>query len=111
MQELRVTYAQRAEQGVEALRTLGRIAFPLALGTAIVTMSGAFAVADIERVERALSTAAQCMTVGLVTAVFCRVSVAVVSRQAAGRMREIAVVCRGLMAVLAPGASGAPTQA
>ena len=111
VEELRDAYAQRAQSGIEALRALGRMAFPLALGTAIVSMSSAFADSDIERVERALSTALQCFTLGLTAAVFCRASAALVSRQAEARMREIAAVCRGLMAALASGARGAPTQA
>lgn len=111
IEELRDAYAQRAQAGIEALRALGRMAFPLALGTAIVSMSSAFVGADLEQVERALSTALQCFTVGLTSAVFCRVSAALVSRQSEARMREIAAVCRGLMAVLSPSARGAPMQA
>lgn len=95
VEELRASYAERAGQGLEALRALSRMSFPLALGTAIFTMSGAFAEADLSRVEQALSGALQCMTVGVMTAVFCRASAVIVSRQGAARMKEIAVVCRG----------------
>jgi hypothetical protein len=111
VEELRVTYAQRAGQGLEALRALGRMSFPLALAAAIVTMSGAFAAADVTRVEQALSTALQCLIVGAVSTVFCRVSTGIVSRQGAARMREIAGVCRGAMEALAEGARSAPTRA
>jgi hypothetical protein len=100
VEELRVSYAQRAGQGLEALRALSRMSFPLALGMAIVTMSGAFAAADATRVEHALSGALQCMTVGVMTAVFCRASAAIVSRQGAARMKEISVVCRGTLEAL-----------
>jgi hypothetical protein len=110
VEELRVTYAQRAGQGLETLRALSRLSFPLALAAAIVTMSGAFGGADVTRVELALSTALQCLIVAVVTAVFCRVSAAMVSRQGAARMREIALVCRGTMTALAAGARSAPTQ-
>ena len=111
VEELRVAYAQRAGQGLEALRALGRMSFPLALGAAIVTMSGAFVAADVTRVEQALSTALQCMIVGVMSAVFCRASAAIVSRQGAARMREIAVVCRGTVDALTEGTRSAPTQA
>jgi hypothetical protein len=111
VEELRVTYAERAGQGLEALRALSRLSFPLALGAAIMTMSGAFVAADVTHVEQALSTALQCLIVAVMTAVFCRVSAAVVSRQGAARMREIALVCRGTMAALAAGAGSTPTQA
>ena len=111
VEELRVRYAQRAGQGLEALRALSRMSFPLALGTAIVTMSGAFAAADVTRVEQALSGALQCMTVGVMTAVFCRASAVIVSRQGAARMKEIAVVCRGTVDALADAARPASTQA
>jgi hypothetical protein len=111
VEELRVSYAQRAGQGLEALRALSRLSFPLALGAAIMTMSGAFVAADVTRVEQALSTALQCLIVAVMTAVFCRVGAAIVSRQGAARMREIAVVCRGMMeALAAAGARSAPTQ-
>jgi hypothetical protein len=111
VEELRASYAQRAGQGLEALRALSRMSFPLALGTAIVTMSGAFAAADVARVEQALSGALQCMTVGVMTAVFCRASAVVVSRQGAARMKEIAAVCRGTIDALADAARPAATQA
>ncbi|HET8937360.1 MAG TPA: hypothetical protein VFN67_28150 [Polyangiales bacterium] len=107
VEELRITYTQRAGAGVEALRALGRMAFPLALATAIVSMSSAFVGADLEQVERALSTALQCFIVGLTSAVFCRASTAVVSRQGEARLREIAAVCRGLVAALSSTARGA----
>lgn len=111
VEELRVSYAARASQGLGALRALSRMSFPLALGTAIATMSGAFAAADVTRVETALSGALQCMTVGVMTAMFCRASVALVSRQGAARMKEITAVCRGTMDALAEAARPAPTQA
>lgn len=97
IEELRISYAQRAGQGLYALRALSRMSFPLALGSAIVTLSGAFAEAEVARVERALSGALECLIVGAMTAVFCRVSAALVSRQGAARMREISTVCRGML--------------
>jgi hypothetical protein len=111
VEELRASYAQRAGQGLEALRALSRMSFPLALGAAIFTMSGAFAAADVTRVEQALSGALQCMTVGVMTAMFCRASAVIVSRQGAARMKEIAVVCRGTIDALGGGERPAATQA
>ena len=111
VEELRVSYAQRAGQGLEALRALSRMSFPLALGTAIVTMSGAFVAADVTRVEQALSGALQCMIVGIMTAVFCRASAAIVSRQGRARLKEISIVCRGTTDSLAELARSAPTPA
>jgi hypothetical protein len=110
-EELRVTYAQQARAGVEVLRALGRMAFPLALGAAIATMSGAFASSDVASVEAALSTALQCLTVGVLSVVFCRASATVVSRQGAARMKEIAAVIRGVQAALAGDTRTAPAQA
>jgi hypothetical protein len=109
VEELRVAYAQRAQSGIAALRALGRMAFPLALGTAIVSMSGAFGAPDIASVERALSSALQCLTVGVLSAVFCRISAGVVSRQGQARMREIGAVCRGIQPALEAVARVAPT--
>jgi hypothetical protein len=110
IEELNVTYAARASAGLGALQTLGRMAFPLALATAILSLSGAFAEADVARVESALSTAVQAFTAGLMATVFCRVGASIVSRQGEARMKEIAAVCRGVAAALAAGARGAPTQ-
>lgn len=110
VEELRVTYAQRASRGVEALRALGRMSFPLALGSAILAMSSAAAAADVTQVEQALSIALQAMIVGLTTVVFCRMSAIVLSRQGALRMREIAVVCRGTVRALEEGACSPPLQ-
>jgi hypothetical protein len=106
IEDLRSMYGQRAKSGLGALHALGRIAFPLALGTAVVSMSGAFADADVARVEAALGTALQSMTLAVATTVFCRVSATVVSRQGEARLREVAAVCRGMQDALA-----APTRA
>lgn len=111
VEELRVSYAQRAGQGLDALRALSRMSFPLALGTAIVTMSSAFVGADVTRVQQALSAALQCMIVGVMTAGFCRASAAIVSRQGSARMKEISVVCTGALDSLAKRAGTAPTTA
>jgi hypothetical protein len=110
VEELRASYSLRAGQGLDALRALSRMSFPLALGSAIVTMSGAFAAADVTRVEQALGGALQCMTVGVMTAMFCRASAVIVSRQGAARMKEIALVCRGAIDALADAARPAATR-
>lgn len=97
LEELQGLYRQRAQAGLFALQALGRMAFPLALGIAIAVMSGAFVDADVPRVEEALSTALQCLTVAVMNIVFCRVSAGIVKRQADARLREIGAVCRALI--------------
>jgi hypothetical protein len=63
-------------------------------------------------VQLALSTAIQCLTMALMTSVFCKLSAGIVQRQGEARLREIAAVCRGLtstLAALPPATSAAPT--
>jgi hypothetical protein len=100
IEELQASYRQRAQAGLFALQALSRMAFPLALGTAMVVMSGAFVDADVSRVEHALATALQGLTVAVMNIVFCRVSAVIVARQGEARLREIGAVCRGLAAAL-----------
>lgn len=98
--ELRASYRLRAHWGIGALRGLGRMAFPLALASAIVVMGRAFADADVLKVEAALDSALQCLTLGVMSAVISRSGAAIVQRQGGARLQEIAAVCRGLRAAL-----------
>lgn len=111
VEELQASYRQRAQTGLFALHALSRMAFPLALGTAILVMSGAFVAADVTGVQLALSTALQGLTVAVMTSVFCKLSAGIVKRLGEARLREISAVCRGLTGVgaLPQAASAAPT--
>jgi hypothetical protein len=101
--DLRASYRLRALWGLGTLRALGRMAFPVALGTAIVVMGRAAAQADVTSVERALSLAFESLTLGVMSAVFCRASATMLQRQAEARAREISLVCRRVAAALGPG--------
>jgi hypothetical protein len=97
LEELRSTYRLRAELGIGALTALSRMAFPLALGGAIVALSSALTgTSAVTQVERALGSALQCMTVGVLTSVFCRLSAELLRKQATRRLHEVAAVARAL---------------
>ena len=97
LEDLRDAYRQRAQLGLGALSALSRMAFPLALAGAVVALSSALAgEVAVTQVERALGSALQCMTVGVLTSVFCRVSAELLRKQASQRMLEIAAVARVL---------------
>lgn len=99
--ELQAAYGVRAQQGLDALGGLGRMAFPLALGAAIVVMGQASGTAAPAQVEAALSVALQSLTLGLMSTVFCRASAAAVRRLGQARMREVATVCGRVSEALA----------
>ena len=99
LEDLRAVYRQRAQLGIGVLAGLSRIAFPLALAGAIVALSSGFAgEGALTQVEHALGSALQCMSVGVLTSVFCRVSAELLRKQASLRMAEIAAVTRVLLA-------------
>jgi hypothetical protein len=99
-EELRA-YRARAELGLGALHALGRMAFPLALGSAIIALSTPLAEASrVQEVERALAAAVQCVTTGLLTHVFCRSSADWLRKLGARRLREIKIVSEALRAVV-----------
>jgi biopolymer transport protein ExbB/TolQ len=100
--DLRADYRLQAQWGLGALATLGRMAFPAALGTAIVVMGGAAAQPEIARVEDALGQASASVMLGVIVAVFCRVSASILRRQGDARMREIGTVCRCVVRALTP---------
>jgi hypothetical protein len=100
--DLRAGYRLQAQWGLGALQTLGRMAFPAALGTAIIVMGGAATQPEIARVEHALGQASQSVMLGVTVAVFCRVSASVLRRQGDARMREIGTVCRSVVRALLP---------
>jgi hypothetical protein len=90
-----------AERHLYAIRTLGRIAVPLALGTAIVELGFGFAPSAgttiaASGVQHALDCALRALATGFTTAVFCQVSVASLQRQAQARMAELHVVAHAL---------------
>jgi hypothetical protein len=97
LEDLRSAYCLRSQLGIGALSALSRMAFPLALGGAIIALSSALGgAAEVTQVERALSSALQCMTVGVLTTVFCRVSAELLRKHATLRVQELATVARAL---------------
>jgi len=100
LDELREGYEFRAQKGLSVLLSLSRMAFPLALGSAIVVLSGAFDAAsiDIQQAERALRAAFECLLTGGLTVFFCRSAFALLGQKAASRVREIRALDRLLHA-------------
>lgn len=97
LEELRGDYRVRVQTGIGALGSLSRMAFPLALGGAILALSSALGgVTEVTQVERALGSALQCMTAGVLTTVFCRVSADWLRKQGARRLHELAAVTRAI---------------
>jgi hypothetical protein len=91
-------YEFKAHSGVSALLVLGRMALPLALGSAIVLLGLAFEPPIVaEGAERAVTVAVECVFTGLLTTVFCRASAALVQRQARERMQDVRAVGRALL--------------
>jgi hypothetical protein len=101
LEETSIEFRIVAERHLYAIRTLGRIAIPLALGIAIVELglgfdSGAAASHAVGGVQSALQCAARAVAVGLTTAAFCQVSVASLQRQAQARLAEVRLVSAAL---------------
>lgn len=97
LEEQRSAYRARAELGIGALHALGRMAFPLALGSAIIALSAPLAeVSGVPQVERALASAVQCVTAGLLTYVFSRISADWLRKLGARRLREIKIAAEAL---------------
>jgi hypothetical protein len=87
----------RAQRHVDAIRTLGRIAIPLALGCAIVELGLGFQPGGTDTIQRAvvqrsLDCALRAGVNGVATALFCQWSVAGLVRQAHARIDELRVV-------------------
>jgi hypothetical protein len=87
----------QAQRHVDAIRTLGRIAIPLALGCAIVELGLGFQPGGADTIERAvvqssLDCALRAGVHGVTTALFCQWSVAGLVRQARARIDELRVV-------------------
>jgi biopolymer transport protein ExbB/TolQ len=101
LQESLARARMAGERHLFAIRTLGRIAAPLALGSAIVELglgfspSGAETI-DAASVQSALDCALRAVATGFTTAVFCQVSVASLQRQARARLDELRIVADAL---------------
>ena len=90
-----------AERHLDAIRALGRIAIPLALGSAIIELGLGFASGEggtiaVDAAQGALAAALRTMATGFTTTVFCQVSVASLRRQAQARMDELRIVAAAL---------------
>jgi hypothetical protein len=90
-----------AERHLYAIRTLGRIAVPLALGCAIVELGLGFqsdpsATIGAAHVQSALDGALRVVATGFSTAAFCHASVTILQRQARARLDELRIVSAAL---------------
>jgi hypothetical protein len=90
------SYGFEAQRGLTPLFTLSRMALPLALASAIVVLSQAFTANETQDAQRALGSALQCLTVGLLSMLFCRSALGFLQRQARARMHEIRAVATAL---------------
>jgi hypothetical protein len=86
-----------AHRHLYAIQMLGRIAVPLALGSAIVELGLAFQPSDAAAIavgsaQSTLDGALRAVIIGFTTAAFCQLSVAVLQRQARARLAELRVV-------------------
>jgi hypothetical protein len=101
LQESLARARMAAERHLFAIRTLGRIAVPMALGSAIVELGLGFSpggaeTIDAANVQSALDCALRVVATGFTTAVFCQLSVASLQRQARARLDELRIVADAL---------------
>ena len=90
-----------AERHRSAIRTLGRMALPLALGSAIIELSLGFsgepgAAIAASTVQAALDCALRSLATGFATAAFCPLAGAFLQRQASARLDEVRIVAEML---------------
>ena len=88
-EELDRDFEQAGQRGLDALRTLGRMALPLSLGSAIITLGAGMQAFEVASAQAALRDALQAVTAGMATLVFCRLSLGSLQRQAAERLDEV----------------------
>jgi hypothetical protein len=98
LEEARAELELAAQRGLLAIRSLGRVALPLALAIAIVELGRGFE----PRVDRAWA-AGQAFTrglfavsVGMAVAVVCQLSYGVLAREGARRLREVQLASEAL---------------
>ena len=94
-------FERAAERDQHAIRTLGRMALPLALGSAILALSLAFggaagAAIAASTVQAALDCALRSLATGFASAVFCPLAGAFLQRQASARVEEVRIVAEML---------------
>lgn len=102
LEETRAELELAAQRGLLAVRSLGRIALPLALAIAIVELAAGFAPAP-DRVQAAgvaFSRGLFAMSIGMATAFVCQLSYGLLAREGSRRLREVqlagdAVASRG----------------
>jgi len=101
LEEARGEARMAAERHLYAIRTLGRLSVPLALGCAIVELSLGFQsngreAIGVGSVQAALDAALRVFATGFTSAVFCQASVAILQRQATARLDEMRMVANAL---------------
>jgi hypothetical protein len=102
LEEANLEFEHAADRGLDALRTLARMALPLALGSAIVVLGVGVQSFSVPNAQAALQDALGCVVAGFATLAVCRLSLGSLERQAAERLEEvrrvsaILVECYGL---------------
>jgi hypothetical protein len=91
LEEARVELELAAQRGLLALRSLGRIALPLALAIAILELAAGFGPSPDRAHTAALafSRGLFAISVGMGTTIVCQLSYAVLAREARERLREV----------------------
>jgi hypothetical protein len=95
--ELTAEFEHAAQLGLDALRTLARISLPLSLGSAILVLGAGAQSFNVAGAQTALRDAVQCVTVGVATLAFCRISLGSFQRQATERLAEVRRVSVALL--------------
>jgi biopolymer transport protein ExbB/TolQ len=91
----------RAQRHLNAIRTLGRMALPLALGSAIVELGLGFggdpgSALAASTVQAALDCALRALATGFATVLFCPLASAFLQRQSLERLEEARIVAEML---------------
>jgi hypothetical protein len=103
LQDAYAEYSEVAQQGLLAIRSLGRLAFPLALAVAIVQLGRGFepdpqlALGKASAASDALGRGILAMATGMATSVVSRLSVTILLRAAQRRLSEARAVCDSFM--------------
>jgi hypothetical protein len=99
LEEARSELELAAERGLLAIRSLGRVALPLALAIAIVELGRGFE-PDVDRAwaaGEAFTRGLFAVSVGMAVSVVCQLSYGVLAREGARRLREVQLASDALV--------------